>query len=59
MNPYDIAAIRQAILSAWENPRSEEIKNHVLSQHTWEQSARSLADAYQRALARLPDASKP
>lgn len=52
VDPYDIRGIRETILRAWENPRGQELRSHVLQNLTWEQSAQSLVRAYQRVLER-------
>lgn len=51
VDPLKVQTIRTAILAAWENPKSAEIKQHVLSRLTWDQSAQSLVRAYQEIAA--------
>jgi glycosyltransferase involved in cell wall biosynthesis len=48
VDQFDVASIRHSVQKAWENPKSEAIKRHVLTNLTWEQSARSLVAAFQR-----------
>ena len=46
VDPVGVGDIRDTILQAWEKPQGAELRAHVLSSLTWDQSARSLAAAY-------------
>ncbi|MGC4030692.1 MAG: glycosyltransferase [Tepidisphaeraceae bacterium] len=53
VNPDDTQSIRTAIETAFSRPADPAFRTHVLTELTWEQSARSLIAAYQ-ALADAP-----
>jgi glycosyltransferase involved in cell wall biosynthesis len=44
VDPDSTESIREAILKAWKAPSSDDLRQHVLTHLTWENSARSLAD---------------
>jgi len=48
VDPYDTADIQRAIVRAWEQPPSDELKRHVLQNLTWAASATSLVEAYKK-----------
>lgn len=48
--PADVASIRERILSAYEAPRRDALRQHVLMHFTWERTAESTIDAYKSAL---------
>ncbi|MCX5662927.1 MAG: glycosyltransferase [Planctomycetota bacterium] len=52
VDPYSVPSIREALKKAWDQPRTGELQKHVLANLTWEQSARSLAAAFQKHLDR-------
>ena len=50
VNPVDVTDIRTAVLAAWAAPRTDALRRYVLTNLTWEQSARGLITAYQEIL---------
>lgn len=50
VDPFDVASIRAALTRAWERPRTDALRQHVLAHLTWGASARSLAAAFQARL---------
>ncbi|NOY40513.1 MAG: glycosyltransferase family 4 protein [Planctomycetes bacterium] len=50
VNPYSVSSIRQAVVRAWNAPHGGLLRQHVLENLTWDQSACSLLEAYQRHL---------
>lgn len=46
VDPDSVAGIRSAVQRAWEAPASDALRAHVLSNLTWDASARSLMEAY-------------
>jgi len=46
--PTDVGSIRAAFLSAWQQPRRFDLRDHVLKNLTWDASARSLVAAWER-----------
>jgi glycosyltransferase involved in cell wall biosynthesis len=51
-DPDDVGSLRQAVLQAWRAPRSEKLKERILTSFTWEEAARATLDAYRVVLAR-------
>ena len=49
VDPHSVDSIRNAVLAAWANPRSEPLQQH-LSNLTWTQSAKSLIQVYENCL---------
>jgi glycosyltransferase involved in cell wall biosynthesis len=54
VDPFDVADIRRGLAAAWERPKNDRLKNHLMGTLTWEHSARSLADVYSRHREFLP-----
>jgi len=52
VDPYSTRSIRAATAHAWQIPRNEDLRQHVLTHLTWERSAKSLLRTYEMALAR-------
>jgi glycosyltransferase involved in cell wall biosynthesis len=50
VNPYDAADIRAGIEAALGWKRDESLRLHVLENYTWDHTARSLLEAYKRAV---------
>lgn len=48
VDPFDVDDIRRAIVKAWEAPQDGKLRNHVLSNLSWDASAQSLVDAYRK-----------
>jgi glycosyltransferase involved in cell wall biosynthesis len=46
VNPKSVTSIRDALARAWNRPRDGKLRDHLLTNLTWEASARSLATAY-------------
>lgn len=59
VDPDDVESIRTAVRAAFALPPRGELREHVLHHLTWEQSARSLVDAYRDALSRRRGESAP
>jgi glycosyltransferase involved in cell wall biosynthesis len=49
-DPADLSSIRQAVLDAYAQPWTSELKDYILSNFNWETIAGELAKAYQAAL---------
>ncbi len=47
---WSTQSIRDAVLMAWDAPASDRLKDRVLSELTWDRSARQLVEAYQSIL---------
>ena len=50
VNPYDVRGITDAVAAAMAGPPGRALRDHVLSNLTWANSARQLTDAYAAAL---------
>jgi glycosyltransferase involved in cell wall biosynthesis len=48
VDPFNVDDIRQAIVKAWEAPSDNRLRNHVLNNLSWDQSAEALLAAYRR-----------
>lgn len=48
VDPFDLADIRRGLAVAWDRPKNDRLKSHLLGALTWEHSARSLADVYSK-----------
>lgn len=48
VEPLDVHSIREAVRAAWDRPKDDRLKTHVLSTLTWDQSAVRLAECYAR-----------
>jgi glycosyltransferase involved in cell wall biosynthesis len=46
VDPYSIAGIREAIVRAWSRPDSDELRQYIRRDLTWEASARALEQVY-------------
>lgn len=51
-DPSDLSSIRKAIIDAYNAPRSDRLKNHILENFTWEKTAQKTLEAYQMVLSR-------
>jgi len=51
VDPLDIQDLRRAVLSAWNAPPSDALRQHVTTELTWDRSAAALTAAYEAALA--------
>lgn len=49
-DPRSIDSIRQAVRAAYDAPRSERLKQHVLANYTWRRAAERTREGYQLAL---------
>lgn len=49
-DPSDIDSIRDAIIRAYDAPINPELRQHILSNFTWELSAKATLEGYQHAL---------
>jgi glycosyltransferase involved in cell wall biosynthesis len=49
-NPNSVDSIRNAVLQAYETPKSEALKEHVLMNFTWDKAAKTTLEAYERVL---------
>jgi glycosyltransferase involved in cell wall biosynthesis len=50
VDPGDPAAIRRAVDTAWNSPRTLELAAQIRSRYTWENTARALAEVYATTL---------
>jgi len=53
VDPFDIADIRRGLALAWDRPKNNLLKNHLLSTLTWTHSARALVEVYSKHRAAL------
>lgn len=53
-DPLDIENLRRAVLSAWNAPSSDALRQHVTTELTWDRSAAALVEAYEAALTTAP-----
>jgi glycosyltransferase involved in cell wall biosynthesis len=49
-DPRYIPSIRQAVINAYEAPRSGSLRAHLLRDYTWEYVANKLLEAYETVL---------
>lgn len=49
-DPADINSIRDAVLKAYHAPKSEQLKNYILENFSWEKTAQRTLEAYQKVL---------
>ena len=49
VNPASVEDIRKKVLEAFEKPKTDELKRHILSNYTWERTAKGTLEAYYRA----------
>lgn len=49
-NPYNVESIRQAVLEAYETPRTEKAQHYVLQDFAWERVAQLTLGVYQKVL---------
>ncbi|QDU71802.1 glycosyltransferase family 4 protein [Mucisphaera calidilacus] len=52
-SPGNVDEIRNAIQQAWDDPRGEQLRDHVLTNLTWDQHATNIADTYAKHRSRL------
>lgn len=45
-DPLDILSIKKAALNAWNAPHSDNLKNRILKEFTWEKAAKATLEAY-------------
>jgi glycosyltransferase involved in cell wall biosynthesis len=48
VDPFDLADIRRGLAVAWDRPKNDRLKSHLMDTLTWKHSARSLADVYSK-----------
>jgi glycosyltransferase involved in cell wall biosynthesis len=48
VDPFDLADIRRGLAVAWDRPKNDRLKNHLMGNLTWKHSARALADVYSK-----------
>ncbi len=48
VDPFDPADIKRGLAAAWDRPKNDRLKDHLIGTLTWKHSARSLADVYSR-----------
>lgn len=51
VDPFDVDSIARAARALWDTKTDGALRRHVLENLTWDQSAKSLVDAYQEAIA--------
>lgn len=52
VNPASKEDIKKKILEAYERPKNNELKEHILNNYTWEKTAERTLDAYNLALSK-------
>jgi glycosyltransferase involved in cell wall biosynthesis len=50
VNPASVEDIKEKILEAYAKPRTDELKQHILNNYTWEKVAEKTLEAYKLAL---------
>lgn len=45
--PSDISSIKNSVLNAYNTPKSDELKNFILKNYSWEKTAQKIFNAYQ------------
>jgi len=50
-DPRSLDSIREAVLAAFQAPRSEALREHIRASYTWDQAARRTLEGYQLAIA--------
>jgi glycosyltransferase involved in cell wall biosynthesis len=48
VDPFDRADIRRGLAAAWERPKNDLLKNHLIGSLTWKHSARTLVEVYSK-----------
>ncbi|MFO0827674.1 MAG: glycosyltransferase [Phycisphaerales bacterium] len=48
VDPLDVAGIARAVQRAWEKPKDDRLRQHVLTNLTWDKSAARLLECYAR-----------
>lgn len=48
VDPFDVSDIRRGLAAAWDRPRDDRLKSHLMSTLTWKHSALALADVYSK-----------
>jgi glycosyltransferase involved in cell wall biosynthesis len=51
-DPEDITSIKNAVNNAWDKEQSEDLKQHILNNFTWEHAAKITLTAYKNILSR-------
>ena len=54
VDPFDLADIRRGLAVAWDRPKNDRLKSHLMGTLSWEHSARTLADVYSKHRESLP-----
>jgi glycosyltransferase involved in cell wall biosynthesis len=54
VDPFDLADIRRGLAVAWDRPKNDRLKSHLVGTLSWEHSARALADVYSKHRESLP-----
>ncbi len=49
-NPEDVSSIQDAIVKAYNTPKSDRLKNRILNNYTWEHTAEETYKAYMKVL---------
>ena len=52
-DPMDISSIKDAVLNAWEAPHSDNFKNRILQDFTWEKAALATLEAYKTIIGKV------
>jgi glycosyltransferase involved in cell wall biosynthesis len=48
VDPFDRADIRRGLAAAWERPKNDLLKNHLIGSLTWKHCARALVEIYSK-----------
>jgi thioredoxin-like negative regulator of GroEL len=56
--PGDLNSIKKAIDNAWNSDVNNELKNKILQQYTWTQTAQLTYEAYKSVLKNFPKKTK-
>lgn len=51
-NPDDLNSIREVVIKAYHHPKSDQLKNHIIENFSWEKTAQKTLEAYHRVLNR-------
>jgi glycosyltransferase involved in cell wall biosynthesis len=49
-DPYNLASIREAVLLAYNSPKNDVLKKHILENFTWDKVAKKTLEAYEKVL---------
>lgn len=50
VDPLSVDSIKTALANAWQKPRTDMLKKHIINELSWENSAKRLVEAYSKTL---------